>query len=386
MSYIKLKVRSGGIYIRQDKAWERIKIGKLFLYPPQETGEKDIKLIPHPKHSSQKVLSLVRESSLKGLFSYLMGETQKIKKIEDSQKPSIQKLNSTLDAIVQTVAIKKISEPHITTFFERKDTHYKKSEFSDHPKVNLHNHPFEHADPTIKLLGKPLVKILQSASLSLSLSNIYSLFQETVITYKKNKEEYEKLKQDALKLSQIIDEKIPQSKLKDGINTALKRIQDEKSISTQVLKLIEKICHLCDLDTDFLDQIKKSRYGKFSVFTDLNNTKQWIDKQYYSVVRGTPAYIACVDFDIYLSQEAFEENQNSSAWEDMIQKFKQGPNLARWGEGGVVFVDYDGLEEMGRGYETKDPIFVEIYQLRKAGIKEFKKYDWEKDNESKAKK
>ena len=390
MSYIKLKVQSGGIYIRQKKQWDKVKFGNLFLYPPQWKKEKkeEVNLDSHPENNKQQVLSLVRDSSLKGLFSYLMGETQKIKKIEASKELSIQKLNDTLDKIVETVAIEKTSEPYITTFFERKDTHRKKSAFSDNPKINLHNHPFEHADPTIRLLKKPLENILASNFLSLSFSNIHSLFLKRVIDNKKEETEYKKLKENALKLRQRVDEKIPQSTLKNGIYTALKRIKDKKPISIQVLNLIEKICDLCDQNTNFLDQIKKSRYGKFSVFTDLNNTKQWIDKKYYSVVRGTPAFIACVNFNIYLSQEAFEESLNSDqyfTWEDIVKKFKQGPSLARWGEGGVVFVDYCGLYEMGCGYETKDQMFVEMDQLKKAGIK-IKKYNWEQSNESKTKK
>ena len=69
MSYIKLEVRSGGIYIRTKKI-------------SKNSTWVDIKndLASHPKDNQQKVLSLIRDSSIKGLFSYLIGETKKNKR------------------------------------------------------------------------------------------------------------------------------------------------------------------------------------------------------------------------------------------------------------------------------------------------------------------
>ena len=175
--------------------------------------------------------------------------------------------------------------------------------------------------------------------------------------------------------------------IKEGINTALQRIIDKKPISAKVITLIEEICNLCDTDINFHKKIKDSNCGKFSVFTDLSNTKQWVNIKYHKFVRGTPAFIACVDFDIYLSETGFKKDQSSNhfSWEDIVNKIKQGPNIARWGEGGIVLIsDYDSLEEMGCPYENKDNIFVEIPALRRAGVK-IKKQDWELEKEKKKK-
>ena len=157
MSYIQLKVRSGGIYIKQNKDFNPV----------------NLNLSDHPTGENQKVLPLVRSSSLKGLFAYLMGETQRIQEIEKkSTDPLIQKLNFTLDMMVQIAAYQKISEPHITTFFERKDTHRKKSGFADNPSVNLSFYSFKEADPTIKLLEKPLKNIFRTDNLGKINQNI----------------------------------------------------------------------------------------------------------------------------------------------------------------------------------------------------------------------
>ena len=355
MSYIKLKVRSGGIYIKQKEKYLPL----------------DLDLTADTEENSQKTLFLIRESSIKGLFAYLMGETKKLKAIEISIEPSVQNLNSTLQAIVQASSYKKISEPHVTTFFERKDTHNKQSKFKPNPKINLYQHNFETADHTIRLLQTPLNNIIKNSEQSLG--DIHSVFKNFIV--KSNTKEYEKIKNDTEKLDLI---KIPESALKKGIEVALQRIKDQKPISSMVIKLIEQISFLCATEKKFFEKIKNNKYGKFSVFTDLSNTKHWVNTEYHSIVRGTPAFIACVDFDIFLSQEAFKETQSSDSftWEEIVQKLKNGPNIARWGEGGVVLLSYH-LDEMGRGYDQKDQLFVAISALRKAGVK-LKKYDWEK--------
>ena len=332
MSYIKLQVRSGGIYIRQKKDFQPI----------------ELNLITHPEDNSQKVLSLVRGSSIKGLFSYLMGETgrlsynektQSTKKeytkretIENSQDYEIKKLNATLNKMVDLSSYKKRSEPHISVFFERKDTHTKESSFITFPSINLYQHTFKTADPTIKLLEKPLNNILESNPQSLG--KIHTFFNEH--KHNKQTQEYEELKKQAKKTVNNL-ENIPDSKLKQGIKTALKRIEDEKPISSQVITLVEEICNLCSRNTDFRQEIKDSSYGKFSVFTDLSNTKQWVNTRFHSIVRGAPAYIACVDFDVYLSESNFTESNNPQvfSWEEIVDKLKAGPNIARWGEGGI---------------------------------------------------
>ena len=366
MSYIKLKVRSGGIYIKQKKDFQPI----------------DLHLIPHPEYKNQKVLSLVRDSSLKGLFSYLIGETKKVTEIENSSESLVQKLNVTLNKMVKASAYKKVSDPHVTIFFERKDTHKNKSKFKTAPSVNLYQHTFKTADPTIQILEKPLKNILQSRCTSLG--DIHNIFKKHVIKSDEQKK-YAQLKDDIEKIIHKL-EKIPRSQLKIGINTALDRVRDEKPISTKVINLIKEICSLCPENKDFFEKIKNSNYGKFSIFTDLKNTKHWVNTSYHSIVRGEPSFIACVDFDIYLSEEVFKENQNSTHfnWEEVMNKIKKGSSIARWGEGGVVFIDYSGLDEMGCPYNKKDKIFIEIDFLRKAGLK-IKKYDWEEEKDKTSK-
>ena len=362
MPYIKFQVRSGGIYIKQKKEYQPL----------------DLDLTDHPSEQGQRVLSLIRESSIKGLFSWLMGETAKVKDIENSHDNSVKKINLTLDSVVKASACKKISEPHITIFFERRDSHRKKSGFVSPSKIDLRRYSFEAADPTIKLLEKPLNNIMQIPSESLE--DIRSFFKDHEVNNKKSEEEYNKIRNKKKKLDLG---KIPESKLKTGIQTALKRVEDSKPVSSKMIKLIEEISRLCAKDKEFYRDIKQSVYGKFSVFTDLNSTKHWVDAKYHSIVRGKPGFIARADFDIYLSKEVFSERRISSSlsWDELVQKIKSGPGMGGWGEGGIVFIKYF-LDAFGCPHDEKDNVFLTINALRQAGVK-LKKYDWEERIEKK---
>ena len=489
MSYIKLKIRSGGVYLKQKNNWGEIKFGNLFLYPPGKSKEisNQIILHSHPEDSSQKVLSLVRDSSIKGLLSYLMGETGSIKNIENNTDSGVQKLNATLNKMVDLSAYKKRLEPFITTFFERRDAHHPKNMVYP-SSVSLQNYSIEKAQSTIKDLEKPLKNIMRANS-SFSLGEIHSFFKENEIKpeqqdyvkaidyilkclelYSKesknqdpnetrvliknwqeileednlnkgkyqdltlsktldkirvpkynelkedfinkvgenenlenlkkdefieqlkkiidikqdNKNKFNKLKPDIEKnLKEYFDNKVKNDKVTQGLITALKKIIDKKPISFKVITLIEEICKLNDTDSNFSKKIQSLKNFQFSSFTNLGQTKAWVNKEYYPVVRGTPSYIACVDFDVYLSKSSFVENHNSEffSWEEIIDKLKSGPNIARWGEGGIVFIDYSYLNEMSCPHGIKDQMFIEISALRKAGL-EIKKYDWEQEKTS----
>ncbi len=342
MSYIKLEVRSGGIYIKQKEKYQPL----------------ELELTPHPENASQKVLKLVRDSALKGLFSYLMGETAKIKTIEQSTGPLAKKLNHSLNSMVQAVAYQKISEPHITAFFERKDIYRKSSNFSADPNVNLYHHSFETADPTIQLLKIPLKNRFQTESLG----EINKKFQESKI---------EKTDINYNSLTPPDTKNIPQTTLGLKMKNYFHKFQKaKKPIYQETLKLIATTNAICLQNTNFKINFQTFKKSQFSVFESPNFTKVWVDKQYWKVVRGTPAFIACVDFDLFLSEQAFMESktEDSFSWREIVYKLKNGPSMARWGEGGVVFIQYC-LDEMGRGYERKDNIFVEIKALRKAGLK-----------------
>ena len=355
MSYIKLKIRSGGIYIKTKKisraSWLNVKMG----------------FMPHSDNQNQQVINLVRDSSIKGLFAYLIGETAKIRTIEQSAEISVKKLNRSLDSMVQAVTYKKISESHVTTFFERKDTHRVRSNFSDDRNINLYQHSFETADSTIKLL-QPLLKAMFDTE---SIGEINKKFQKSKV----NKEDSD---YNTLKSPNSVN--IPETKLgKKMKNYFEKFYKKNKPIYRETLNLIGKINSRCLKDSEFKEKFQKFTKSQFSIFESPEFTKVWIDKKYWKIVRGTPAFIACVDFDAYLSEEKFKGSCETDcfSWNEVVHRLKKGPNIARWGEGGVVFIQYDGLDEMGRGYDQKDQMFVEINALRKAGMK-IKKYDWEK--------
>ena len=355
MSYIKLEVRSGGIYIRQEDNWKPIQLD----------------LIHHLEDSQQKILSLVRDSSIKGLFSYLMGETKKLKKIENSPESSIKKLNLTLSKMVQASAYKKMSEPHVTIFFERKDVHTKKIIVD--PNANLYQHTFETADPTIKLFEKPLKNIFKTESLG----EINKGFQKSRITNKNI--EYDNLRSSDCK-------NIPDVGIGQKMRSYFEKFKKKgKPIYRKTIELISETNSICLKDTEFKKELKNSKYTKFSVFEMPSQTRHWVDKKYHKVVRGAPAFLACVDFDIYLSRGGFAENQSSDhfAWDEIMSKIQNGPNIARWGEGGIVLVKYY-LDEMGCPHDKKDAVFIEMDALRKAGIK-IKKYDWETEKSKKTK-
>ncbi len=333
MSYIQLKVRSGGIYIKQNKDFNPV----------------NLNLSDHPTDKNQKVLPLVRSSSLKGLFAYLMGETQKIKKIENSTDISIQKLNTTLDIMVQASACKKVSELYVTTFFERRDVHTKN--FKADPNVNLHQHTFETANPTIKLFKQPLRNIFETNSLG----TVNEGISESKV--EKKDSEYDDLKNPR-------SEAIPNTKLGKEMKIYFKKMQQKGTpIYKKTMGIIDEVNSLCLKDSKFGQNFTNFNQNQFSSFACPKFTKFWVDKKYHKIVRGKPAFIACVDFNVYFAQSAFEDQQDLSkhwAWDELIEKLRQGPNLARWGEGGVAFVSYEGLDEMGRGYEIKDDIFVQI--------------------------
>ena len=347
MSYIKLRVRSGGIYIKQKKDFQPLCLN----------------LIQHPENKNKQVLPLIRESSVKGLFSWLIGETVKIEQIENNEKSSVKKLNITLDVMVQSSAYKIVSEPHVTVFFERK-----KSAPYD-PNVDLKQHTFKTADSTVKLLENPLKRLFQTESIE----KINKKFQESRI--KKDDSDYNTLKPPEC-------ESIPETNLGKKMKKYFQKFHEEKKpIHKETLNLIDKTNTICLKDPQFKEKFQNFTKSQFSVFENPSFTKPWIDKKYWKIVRGGPANIACIDFDIYLSETVFMENQNSDcfSWNDIVNKMKNGSNIARWGEGGVVFVDYH-LDTMGCPYDTKDPVFLEISALRKAGMK-IKKYNWEQEIE-----
>ena len=354
MSYIKLKVRSGGIYIRQKKDFQPI----------------GLDLMTHPENKGQKVLSLVRDSSIKGIFSYLMGETKKIKEIANNTELSIKNLNLSLDKMVQASAYKKISEPHITTFYERKDVHTKQIVFDS--KINLGQHTFKTADPTIKLFKKPLKNIFKTESLG----EINKGLQNSKII--NTNPEYSNLKPPDCK-------NIPSMGIGQKMRIYFEKCKKkDKPIYGKTIELISETNSICLKDIKFKKNLENSKHKKFSVFEMPSQTRHWVDEKYHKIVRGAPAFLACADFDIYLSDGVFTENQSSNhvTWEEIIDKIKKGPNIARWGEGGIVFVDYSGLDEIGCPQEGKDTIFVEMNALRKAEVK-IKKYDWEEKEEGK---
>ena len=275
--------------------------------------------------------------------------------------------------MVQASAYKKMTEPHITTFFERKDTHSKESNFSPNPSVNLYNYSFQEAEPTLKLFEKPLKKIFKTNCLG----KINEEFRNSKIT--PETQEYKNLKTP--KCNNIPDTDLGK-KIK-GYFDKIKTKKNPKPIYKKTIEIINEANSLCLKDTKFKEEFEKFSNSQFNNFEVGHKKKQWLDKNYHPIVRGTPAYIACVDFDIYLSELAFIENQNSDhfTWDEIVDKIKQGPNMARWGEGGIVFIDYSGLDEIGCPHENKDAIFVEIKALRNAGLK-IKKYDWEPDKKN----
>ena len=361
MPYIKLNVSSGGIYIKRDTKNNCIK-RELISHPePQEDNK------------NQKVLGIVRESSIKGLFSYLMGETKKLKVIEESSDSSVKKLNSTLDMMVKVSAYKRMTELYITTFFELRGYPKVKSKIKSPPKIHLSQHTFETANATIKLLKKPLKNIFETECLG----EINKKIEDSKV--KEKDSTYNDLHPPNC-------ENIPESKLGTKMkNYFIERTKESKPIYQKTIEIIDGVNSLCAEDLNFKRKLEKSNYERFSTFTDPQHTKSWVDEKYYPVVRGAPAFIACTDFDIYLSEGAFEGTHNSDHfnWEEIIQKIQNGPNIARWGEGGIVRVTYH-LDEMGCPYEQKDhtmnQLFAEIKDLRKSGIK-IVLYDWEKTDE-----
>ena len=237
MSYIKFEVISGGIYIRQKKEFQPIDLG----------------LSTHPIDSTQKVLSLIQESSIKGLFSYLMGETQRIKNIEkeNKTKPLIQKLSATLDMMVQVASYQKVLEPYITTFFERRDVHTKEIKFD--PNVNLHQHTFETGNPTIRLFKQPLRNIFETDLLGVTNEEISKSKVEN-----KDKE-YDNLKNPK-------SESIPNTKLGKEMKRYFKKMQEQrKPIYKKTIKIINEVNSLCLKDSKFRQNFTEFNQNQFKL-------------------------------------------------------------------------------------------------------------------------
>jgi hypothetical protein len=336
MSYLKIEVRGGGLVIRNE-SWE-------------------LKMATTPNAEFGNVLELVRSSSIKGLWSYLLGNTEKLFSYDENMNVKKMLISDPyIDELASKSILKIRKKPHSTVFFARKDLHSKTSAYSDNPTVNLRLYSFEESDPSVKLF-RPALELLCSSN-NLFIINKYFIDNGKRLEFKPGET-----------ILPNIDN-IPDSKMGDKIRGYINEdVESKKIYSKAVFDLIEITNQLCAKDIEFKNKFSDSGVSKFSVFTSPTQNKHWVNKKFSSIVRGEPLTLICLDFDIFVPYPS----------ENIITKLTQGPFIGRWGEGGVASLiikknELPPSEALGQS----DTPFVTYAEMRKMGIS-LKFQVWEK--------
>lgn len=359
MGHIKLKVRGGGLFLKFKDSTH------------SKTGsELDMALVPlnDPKLPGEFGLKLVRESAVEGIISYLMGDTLPVRELSKNDTARIDAINS--------VVIRKVREPFITSLFARRPYARKASDYVKAGKFNLYHAGYESLDPSLELFVDQIKKILPVGGSVKMLNDI--LKTEKVIA-NKNSKNPEALKEE-LVIPLIPTIEAAKTKMSEKIVEYLKQVKEDRSKYLPTLvRLISQVESDLTTDEEFLKKFKAQKASKFSAFTAPDQERHWVKSEVSEIAEGAPESVACVDFDIYIKNPS----------EEAIERFINGPQVASWGEGGVVSVEYH-LDSMTPPelYSGSDEIIIEVGMVRKAlgGPKEFPYYPWEQERINREKK
>jgi hypothetical protein len=345
VSYLKLEVRSGGLVIRNES--------------------KNLQMRTVIDSDGIEGIELITPSSIKGMLSFLMGERRRIfepLKIKGNKNKTSFSMdlfdervnhnralihNDLLNKVFEKVKYEIIKQPFLTSFYERKDSHRYIKDFPTNPSISLSGKSWDDADPTIKLLKNSLMKGTGKNSLATCNKAIKDSQEEYKNKFKKiksiddlkiNPESKEYLHQInnlvlnlpvlkknnskfRIKLSEIVES----IKLIDFNNIEV--IKKGKLLNPVYLKVIDAAVNEYNATEE---DIKKESSSKFSVLTDPDQNRHWIDKEGSMLVKGAPGLLACTDFNLWIEDPP----------QEYINLVLNGPQMAYWAEGGVVTYRY----------------------------------------------
>jgi hypothetical protein len=366
MSYLRFNIHGGTIYLRLAES---------------RSGWFDLNmnLTNHPTKEGEKVLSLISESSIRGLISYLLGERKKVHSGHDSE-PLFEDLDRE-DVVNQAMANIRINRaPFVTSFFERRDSMFNKSDLVIAPIRSLHDYIWEQAYPLIYLLKDNLTDVTGYQNLEgcrKCLSDAFTTAKKQVRDFMKIESKESRIDKYNQILSELNIKNFNQFK-NTGIITTINKILDEingydyEGAPNKILfcslyvKFVNSIHDRASQDKEFLESLENCKSLKWSCITSPEHTRHWLQDDYNTYVRGTIGYLINIDFSTYV--------ENPS--EQIVDRISKGPLIARWGESGVVEVDYHSTHPY---IDDKDTLvnYTTVNELRRAGIK-ITKQTWEK--------
>jgi hypothetical protein len=324
MSYVKLEVRSGGLVIKIDK-------------------KRHLQMNTINFNQNDIGIKLITESSIKGILSFLMGEKRKL------SHPAVTKEHfELLELLFSTIKIEIVQDPFFTIFFERKDSWRYTKNIPINPRVSLSGLNWEDADPTIKLMKGPIIHgtgrttlkecnkaIIESQNtFTQSLKKIKHI--DDLNTNKDAKVFWDNIKKLTQELPQI---KITSSKYRHNLSNIINSIKSldlsdinslkkSKLLNPIFLKILTQAAN--DLNaTSQINQENEKPY-KISALKEPNQTRHWVKNSHATQTRGGPGLIACINFNIWI------ENPPKL----FIDLILNGPQMAYWGEGGIVSYRY----------------------------------------------
>lgn len=337
MTHALVEIRGGGLFLRDPK--EKSKNGLYdFLFLENEQG------------ISEKFFKIIRKQSLQGIVSYLLNERKKIKEIDkcidDKDRKSLIENQMYIYSKEMESKYDKTSA-FIQSIYERRDLVYSKNSLKINPQMNMNHYSWEDASEIVQFFKNNLIEVTNQKSLSNVFEQMrtsYSSFKKIFNICKKNQDIFWF---ETIDISQEDFIDIPKNSSK-GLTEVIKKINEkidiflqskqEKSLinitSNEVpfypeyINLIKNI-KICLKDNKIpLTALKSSKWSCFD--TSLDQSRHWINQNLGMHVRGAPAYLLNLDFDLYF------ENLTSSQY----QRLLNGPRMAYWGEGGVAKLSF----------------------------------------------
>lgn len=291
-------------------------------------------------------VSLVRDSALRGMISYLLGETEKVALLGENHLKAI-------NGLIENGRFELDRAPHHSSAFFRKKT----QEDVMVSKVDLSRFSFEEAYPLVQQLRPFLLSITKQDTLG-------GVYQHFV---------------DSQKNCKITDGSlpdvsfIPESKQKEKI---LKTISHKNSHFESFFNLVEAINQECRTNPIFSNSLVGLNSLKWSLFKDLGSNRHWLLNDSL-VPRSFGAPVNLVMFSFRLLLENLDEV--------VFERFRGGPGVARFGEGGVVDLELFEGPYLGQFSRDRPNLKISRKFIRQNLLPKLKKLDWEKSLDEKSK-
>jgi hypothetical protein len=339
MTHALVEIRGGGIFLRN---------------PTEESknGLYDFSFLENEQGISEKFFKIIRTQSLQGLVSYLLGERKKIKEID---KCIDDKDRKSLIEHQMYIYSKEIESKHdktsafIQSMYERRDLVYNEKSLKKNPQVNMKNYSWEEASPIVQFFKENLIEVTSQKSLEGVFTQMKTSFSDFKKIFSICKKKNDTLWFETIDISENDRIEIPTNashkfadvigKINDKIDYFLQAKKEQSLVnitSNQVPFYPEYVALIKSIKSGLknnlfpLTFIKEAAWSCFD--TSLEHSKNWIDSNLRMHVRGAPAYLLNLDFDLYF------ENLTDSQY----QRLLSGPRMAYWGEGGVaklIFID-----------------------------------------------